>query len=766
MPYKKNNPGCNASGGCRCEQGCPICAGLILGEVLCQDGFNRPDTTDISSGSDCGYTVSGDGAEIVANQLWVHGGTAGTTVTVNVTNPLPGGEVSVDVQGVSDGDPGSILIGNDYEVRLTFGTSGTLAIYSAGGSVLEASAAVDLDVSVAHGLLVKWNAQHDTISAELDGLTTVSADFTSTGEQVKFKTTAATSFFVIFDNFVFRSRADGGTCDVTDVVQGDATISDELSLDISEPDTTVLSTKTAGAGKVAIWQAVAVKLADVGDVARFYFKWKDDENHFYLEVTLGSASTARCRVYQVQGSGDPTELTDPEVPAYAGMEADAWFTLAVCYGQDRIAFLVYPGDDADAGQNLQLGANMSIDLTTDISDARYFGVGTGAVTTLVSFKNFVYEHGYAEGTDEDCNQCPPVHVCNNGPCFTDGIEGLSNSVDVTLPMNLFDSAINDKTPPGDWRGVRGAALYNDFAQYHGQTFTLDRFGPYTDWDGTGGTSLGVFLPFDETDPQQNIGFECWTPEGMERYISGGEMPINGLSTARTRIWSLHFEADADHIGPIINNDDDWLCSEVDGDVGLFRLEIAMILSLQCMPAGTDFTDVMGWPRWGSTTTPADPYELVDYPEFAELAPWTEQDHCRLTFILHVRFHSGVSPYALNGLSHDFGHASVYWTLRQATPFNNLDWGYLLPFNRICTLPRALQGFTTSPTSWKHNWTDIAPNGTSGGTPTAIDLAASRYFFGTCPGAWVGGVPPSQANRLLQEFLIVNDDPDPVQISAH
>ncbi len=207
MAFKKNNPGCNAAGGCGCKT-CTIAA----------DDFNRADNTDIDTGSSAGWTeVSGSWA-IVSNELQC---TSAGIAICNTPHPdsAPQSFVTATARRTANGTASIILAYVDsthyYEVRYTIGSGAKIQILRADGGAPEEikSLAVTINTGTAHPIAACVDAS-GFITAYFSGIPRLTAyQGAPAGVQVGF---AAGSGTTEFDSFTMSKSGPG--CSVCEPV--------------------------------------------------------------------------------------------------------------------------------------------------------------------------------------------------------------------------------------------------------------------------------------------------------------------------------------------------------------------------------------------------------------------------------------------------------------------------------------------------------------------------------------------------------------------
>lgn len=225
----------------------------------------------------------------------------------------------------------------------------------------------------------------------------------------------------------------------------------------------VLSDAQATSGIICHYISVQGSGDDNGDQIRLYFKYKDSNNYWYLQATLGTTGTLK--LFERVGGVGPTERKSASLARSGGQPV----FLRVCY---RRGVIVCSEDFSSTTYNYAT--------TSDVDDWLSAGVGVGTVTSGVSFDTFRYEYIYDEEQKPTCDPCAvpeaPADSCafcdDDPPPFQYKVTITGGSVfDGTyyltqMPTNPFDG-VNGCT----WRVPVSFACSTDYCYVRvGDTF--------------------------------------------------------------------------------------------------------------------------------------------------------------------------------------------------------------------------------------------------------------------------------------------------------
>ena len=228
---------------------------------------------------------------------------------------------------------------------------------------------------------------------------------------------------------------------------------------ISDASTFVVLGTPAPTGTVEVRFVISFKLGSGDNSFDIVFKKTAGDSYFYARIS----SDGTIRLFQ-KASGTDTELTFSFNPFVYGLEAGTWYTAKLCYGDGSVGLRIKPYGEDDF-----TGAYWATDITTADDTESQAGIKGVAFEDSVDFKEAELDYGYNDPDHLDCESCDPGHMCASGDC----ISGIVTrpSLDVTLPSNVFASAIEAVTPSFQHDTYR-KPLRCDFTPINGQTYTM------------------------------------------------------------------------------------------------------------------------------------------------------------------------------------------------------------------------------------------------------------------------------------------------------
>jgi hypothetical protein len=386
---------------------CPCCGSC----EICTDDFTRADSTDIDTGSSCGWTETAGSWEIASNTLRTASSNAEATCDTTHPDAVPSHYVSVSMYGATS-DELIVHVGTTHKAIVTIGSpNGCLALYD-GGTLLtkmliDAPATTAKTLKVWYGLTPVADGADSQLAAQWDAGTILRYNVTRAGNGVALGTGTIAST-VRFDDFIYEKhytttdtpckkpdaptctivsdsfgRADSSNigCGFTETSGSFAIATNKLECTSSTAKATCETIHPQASGAVQV--SVSVSGANDNDVIKV---WTDATGNNYAQAIVGTSKTLKVFEGGVERSSATLTTT-----------AGTPFTMTVTQSRDSL--------------NVEVGSVCVSAQVNDPAGPIKVALGTGSITSAVTFDSFILYRGY-DSSNTTCQYgCYRCNVC-------------------------------------------------------------------------------------------------------------------------------------------------------------------------------------------------------------------------------------------------------------------------------------------------------------------------------------------------------------------